>query len=210
MLNFPLLCSRKLFGMDAAQHEALFKQLFAAQYEPLCRHALTFLKDEHAAEDVVQATFIRFWETKKELLASPDARFYLVTAVRNNCISALRKTKTSPVRCTDAEPEPEPEIQFTALQQREAATEQNRRIAAALDRLPPKCREVFLLIKLHGHSYKAAAEALGISVKTVEAQMGKAVKLLREGAVAALLLLFIFAKIFSPAGVGVLSANRVL
>lgn len=185
--------------MDAAQHDTAFKALFAAQYEPLCRHALTFLKDEHAAEDVVQATFIRFWETKKDLLASPDARFYLVTAVRNNCISELRKAKTSPVRYTDAEPEPEPEIHFTALQQREAATEQSRRIAAALDCLPPKCREVFLLIKLHGASYKQAAETLGISIKTVEAQMGKAVKLLREGAMAALLLLFIFAKIFSPA-----------
>lgn len=176
--------------MDTARQEAHFKKLFATQYEPLCRHALTFLKDEHAAEDVVQATFIRFWETKKDLVASPDARFYLVTAVRNNCISELRKAKTSPVRYTDAEPEPEPEVHFTALQQHEAATEQSRRIAAALDRLPPKCREVFLLIKLHGHSYKAAAETLGISVKTVEAQMGKAVKILREGAAMALATLF--------------------
>lgn len=176
--------------MDAAQQDALFKQLFTAQYESLCRYAMTFLMDEHAAEDVVQATFIRFWETKKDLLASPDARFYLVTAVRNNCISELRKAKTSPVRYTDTEPEPEPEIHFTALQQREAATEQNRRIAAALDKLPPKCREVFLLIKLHGSSYKQAAETLGISVKTVEAQMGKAVKILRDGAVALIAALF--------------------
>ena len=189
--------------MDAAQQEAAFKQLFAAQYEPLCRHALTYLKDEHAAEDVVQATFIRFWETKKDLISSPDARYYLVTAVRNNCISELRKTKASPVRYTESEPEPEPELHFTALQQREAATEQSQRIAAALDKLPPKCREVFLLIKLHGASYKHAAETLGISVKTVEAQMGKAVKILREGTVVALLMLFILTKIFSPVGVGV-------
>lgn len=205
---FPLLCTSKFLSMDAAQHEALFKQLFAAQYEPLCRHALAFLKDEHAAEDVVQSTFIRFWETKKDLLASPDARFYLVTAVRNNCISALRKAKASPIRYTDTEPEPE--VHFTALQHRQDATEQSQRIAAALDKLPPKCREVFLLIKLHGYSYKQAAETLGISIKTVEAQMGKAVKILREGSVAALLLLFIFAKIFSAAGVGVLPTTRVL
>jgi RNA polymerase sigma-70 factor (ECF subfamily) len=196
--------------MDLAQQEAAFKQLFAAQYEALCRHALTFLKDEHAAEDVVQNTFIRFWETKKELVASPDARFYLITAVRNNCISELRKSKTSPIKYTDAEPEPEPEVHFTALQQREEATEQSRRISVALDKLPPKCREVFLLIKLHGASYKAAAESLGISVKTVEAQMGKAVKILREGVSIAVLILSILPKIFFTGAVGVFITACVL
>ena len=67
-------------------------------------------------------------------------------------------------------------------QLREDATEQSKRIANALDQLPPKCREVFLLVKLHGMSYKQAAEALDISVKTVENQMGKAIKTFRTQA----------------------------
>ena len=62
----------------------------------------------------------------------------------------------------------------------------------ALDRLPPKCREVFLMIKLHGLTYKQAAEQLEISVKTVENQMGKAIKILRDMVMVELAMLFIW------------------
>jgi RNA polymerase sigma-70 factor (ECF subfamily) len=160
--------------------EAAFKHLFAQEYSKLCRYALTFLSDSHQAEDVVQETFIRIWERQRDIIASPNARFYLISAVRNNCITALRKLKTQNIVFTDAAPEPEPEIHFTALQRKEAEQERSHRIAAALDLLPPKCREVFLLIKMQGMTYQQAADTLGISVKTVENQMGKALKVLRE------------------------------
>jgi len=129
---------------------------------------------------VVQDTFIKIWEQKKDLIESPNIKFYLVTAVRNNCISFIRKQKTQQVKYTDETPEPEPEPHFTASQHEQQAKEQQQKIADALNQLPPKCREVFLLIKLHGMSYKQAAEALDISVKTIENQMGKAIKVLRE------------------------------
>lgn len=160
--------------------EIAFRNLFAQEYSKLCRYALTFLQDSHQAEDVVQETFIKIWERKRDMIASPEIRFYLVTAVRNNCISALRKLRSQNIQFTENTPEPEPEPHITALQLHEAASEQSRIIAAALDRLPPKCREVFLLVKMQGLSYKQAAETLGLSVKTIENQMGKAIKVLRE------------------------------
>lgn len=160
--------------------ENAFKDLFAQEYSKLCRYALTFLQDSHQAEDVVQETFIRIWERKRDMVSSPEIRFYLVTAVRNNCISALRKLRSQHIQFTEVTPEPEPEPHITALQLHEQADEQSRRIAAALDKLPPKCREVFLLIKMQGFSYKQAAETLGISVKTIENQMGKAIRVLRD------------------------------
>ena len=160
--------------------EAIFQALFTKEYSKLCRYALTFLHDTHQAEDVVQETFIKIWERKPELISSPEINFYLVTAVRNNCISALRKLKSAGVQYTEESPEPEPEPFITATQQRETASEQSLKIAAALDLLPPKCREVFLLVKMQGLTYKQAAETLSISVKTVENQMGKAIRVLRE------------------------------
>lgn len=169
--------------------EVAFKDLFAQEYSKLCRYALTYLQDSHQAEEVVQETFIKIWERKQDMIASPDMRFYLITAVRNNCISYLRKLKTQHISFPESAPEPEPEIHFTALQQKEAQNEQSRRIAEALDRLPPKCREVFLMVKMQGMSYKQTAEALDISVKTVENQMGKAIKVLRERTPLQLLLL---------------------
>lgn len=184
--------------------ELAFKNLFTQEYSKLCRYALTYLQDSHQAEDVVQETFIKIWERKQDMIDSPDMRFYLVTAVRNNCISALRKLKTQNIHFTEHTPEPEPELHFTALQQREAAAEQSLKIARSLDLLPPKCREVFLLIKMQGLSYKQTAEALDISVKTVENQMGKALKVLRENTLLQLMLwstLLLFEYLRNPVGV---------
>ncbi len=175
--------------------EVAFKHLFAQEYSKLCRYALTFLSDSHQAEDVVQETFIRIWERQRDIIASPNARFYLISAVRNNCITALRKLKKQNIVFTDTTPEPEPEIHFTALQQKEAERERTGKIAAALDLLPPKCREVFLLIKMQGLTYQQAADTLSISVKTVENQMGKALKVLRENV---LLLFMLLSAIIVP------------
>ena len=174
--------------------EQLFQQLFEKEYEGLCRCALTYLHDEQTAEDVVQDTFVKIWETKQEFIGDPQMRYYLFTAVRNNCISVLRKAKTAAVVYTNAMPEPDPEPSFSPVQLEQLANDQQRQIAEALNLLPPKCREVFMLIKWHGMSYKDAAATLGLSVKTVENQMGKALKIFknRPEALASLLLLGIF------------------
>ncbi|RYD51760.1 MAG: RNA polymerase sigma-70 factor [Sphingobacteriales bacterium] len=157
-----------------------FQQLFAREYEGLCRYAFTYLHDEHTCEDVVQDTFVKIWETKRELIDNPNIRFYLFTAVRNNCISYLRKAKTSAVILTEETPEPFPEPTIPATQLLAMEDEKTRQIAEALNQLPPKCREVFMLVKWQGLSYKDAAATLGISVKTVENQMGKAIKIFKN------------------------------
>lgn len=163
-----------------AQLEVVFKDLFNREYNKLCRYALTYMQDENLAEDIVQDTFIKIWEQKKDLIASEQIRFYLITAVRNNCISHIRKQKTQQTQFTDTTPEPDPEPFITTRQRNEIADEQAKAIKKALDELPPKCKEVFLLVKMQGMSYKQAAETMEISVKTVENQMGKAIKILRD------------------------------
>ncbi len=172
--------------------EKVFQQLFEKEYEGLCRYAYTYLHDEHAAEDVVQETFVKIWEGKRHLLEDGSIRFYLFTAVRNNSISYLRKAKTAATTYTDTTPEPDPEPSLSASQLQNIEEGNARQIAAALNKLPPKCREVFLLVKWQGLSYKDTAATLGLSVKTVENQMGKAIKIfknVRLDAVVTLLLL---------------------
>jgi RNA polymerase sigma-70 factor (family 1) len=196
-------------GQPAAL-EAAFKDLFNREYNNLCRYALTYMQDESLAEDIVQDTFIKIWEQKKDLIASAEIKFYLITAVRNNCISALRKQKTQQVHFTDTTPEPDPEPFITTTQHYEMANEQARKIKEALNQLPPKCKEVFLLIKMQGMSYKQAAESLGISVKTVENQMGKAIKIVRELALSQpVLLLLVLAVKNCLEGIGVLQLMNV-
>lgn len=180
--------------------ERTFKDLFDREYDNLCRYAMSFLEDSHLAEDVVQDTLVKFWEQRKDLIESKEAKYYLITATRNNCITALRKQASSGVRFTDTTPETDPEPFITGRQMREDADEQSKKIAEALNQLPPKCKEVFLMVKMHGMSYKQTAESLDISVKTVENQMGKAIKTLRDfvqsGAMAGLILILLLKNIF--------------
>lgn len=194
-----------------ASPETIFKELFSAEYSKLCRYALTYMQDEHAAEDVVQDTFIRIWETRRELITSPDIRYYLVTAVRNNCISALRKQKSNKLRFPENAPEGEAEPFLTSMQHHQEAEERSSRLSKALDTLPPKCREVFLMTKMQGLSYRQVAEGLGISIKTVENQMGKALKMLRENTVLSAILLISSAAFVNQAyAIGVWLTKNVL
>ncbi len=180
--------------------EQAFKELFSREYGNLCQYAYSYLKEEHMAEDVVQETFVRIWETKRDLIGKPEIRFYLATAVRNNAISVLRKQTASQTRYVDETPEPAPELFHTRREQLEQEASRNERIAAALNTLPPKCREVFLLVKMQGLSYRQVADTLGISVKTVENQMGKALRLVRD--CQKLVTVLIATLLFFPAALG--------
>jgi RNA polymerase sigma-70 factor (ECF subfamily) len=170
--------------------EQAFKELYYKEYEQLCRYALSYVRDEHTAKDIVQETFVRIWEQQKVPIGSPEISYYLITSVRNNSISWLRNSKKLPVAYTETAPEPEPEPFFYMSLEREKEDADLKRIRDALNLLPPKCKEVFLLIRLHGLSYKKAAETLGVSVKTVDNHMLKAAQVLKDIAAMIICLLF--------------------
>ncbi|HEY6902408.1 MAG TPA: RNA polymerase sigma-70 factor [Puia sp.] len=155
-----------------------FQTVFRTYYNQLCNYALTFTKDEDVCEDIVQDLFIKVWEQRRGLLRETSIRYYLFTAVRNNCISWLRKEKQQgTVRLTSQEsPAVTPDYSKET-----AGGEKDERhlIEQAIARLPPKCKEVFLLSRFGKLSYREIASSLGISEKTVENQLGKALKMLR-------------------------------
>ncbi len=165
-----------MHNVDTAPYQS-FQKVFEQHYNALCNYAYSFLKDESSSEDVVQEVFIRIWEKKQELIQAEAIRFYLFTSVRNNCLTALQKEKKAAmvelkeynIADTDAAApmEGQPEKDYTA------------QLAAAMNQLPQKCREVFELSRISKLSYKEIADTLEISVKTVENQIGKALKILR-------------------------------
>ena len=144
---------------------------FRTYYRPLCLYALHYLKDVEATEDVVQDCFVRLLEADDKPC---NQRAWLFTAVRNRCIDLLRRR--NPL-LTDLQPE-----DLDGLISDEEAQERAQREAelwTAVDALPPRCREVLLLAKRDGLKYSEIAERMGISPKTVEHQMSKALRLLR-------------------------------
>ncbi len=178
--------------MDISDQNKDFEHLFRLHYQRLCSYAYSIIKNEGSSEDIVQEVFIRIWEKQKMEIGTDKLRFYLFAAVRNNCLTWLQKNKKSIIQeLNDEDGSDEIKIQ---IEQDVTETDPKMLIAKAMEQLPPKCREVFVLSRISGQKYQQIADTLGISVKTVENQMGKAIKVLkafaRENKIYPLLYLF--------------------
>jgi RNA polymerase sigma-70 factor (ECF subfamily) len=156
-----------------------FHEVFHKYYASLCSYAHSLIDDLDTAEDIVQDCFVKIWDKKKELVGSDNIRFYLFTAVRNNSLTHLSNQKKKGFA---ALPEDYRLADLHQVETEEKEEEKDYRalIQDALQLLPPKCREVFILCRISSLSYQEVAKTLGISVKTVENQMGKAIRIVRK------------------------------
>ena len=154
-----------------------FREAFHTYYQPLCQYAFTIVKDMNSCEDIVQETFLRIWEKKQNLIGTRDLPFYLYTAIRNNCLTYLEKQQKTVLR--DIEVQEITEAPADRSKSEQPESNYDTLLKNALDNLPPKCREVFELSRMSGLTYQQIGQTLGISVKTVENQMSKALKILR-------------------------------
>ena len=155
----------------------LFDILFKRYYRQLCLYAAHYLKGDIAAsEDIVQDCFVKLWQQDHaDKCSITDKRAFLYTLVRNACIDTLRRQHPE---MTNIDPSDLEEI----ISDEEAIdrSEQEAKVWETIDALPDRCREVFLMAKRDGMTYNEIAEALNISVKTVEHQISKAMKKLRN------------------------------
>ena len=156
--------------------ESAFDALFRRYYEPLCHYASSLTDgDLDEAEDLVQQSFVKLWEQRATLQVQWSVKAYLYKMVHNRCLNRLRDAQTR-----------EKYKVYNAAQLEQgyendpgAASELNERILQALDTLPPECRRIFELSRFEELKYREIADQLGISIKTVETQMGKALRLMR-------------------------------
>ena len=155
-----------------------FKSVFEQYYTALGNFAYSYIKDRKASEDIVQEIFMRIWEKRPDLIGSSTIRFYLFTAVRNNCLTYLQHAKRIvPLQSVSLD---QIELVLPSGITEVQPVDQMGMIQRALSLLPPKCKEVFLLSRIGHLSYKEIAKTMGISVKTVENQIGKAIRVLRN------------------------------
>ncbi|MEL7161048.1 MAG: RNA polymerase sigma-70 factor [Bacteroidota bacterium] len=156
---------------------AALDELFRRHYVDLCRVANRFVRNETEAEDIIQELFASLWEKRDGLPRDLTAvGSYLRRSARNRSLNFLRDRKRIPV--TDGElPD---NVPAAGAADGLEASELRQRIHRAIDRLPERCRLVFTMSKLEDMSHRDIAESLDISTKTVENQMTRAYRFLRQ------------------------------
>ena len=156
--------------------EAAFDAVFRKYYAPLCHYAVGLTNgDPDEAEDMVQQSFVKLWEKRTSLDITWSVKSYLYKMVHNAALNKIRHQKTKnkyhqlivqPLENAHEMPE-------------DTLPELREKLQRALQDLPPQCRNIFELSRFEELKYREIAEQLQISIKTVETQMGKALRLMR-------------------------------
>jgi len=159
-------------------NEQVFETIFRTYYERLCNYANTILNDMDEAEEMVQGAFLTVWEKHDTLEIHTSVKSYLYRAVHNSCLNRVKHYK---VRKTYGDSvKNQTELLHDDASQDLIGSELDAIVANAIDSLPDQCKLVFKLSRFENLTYAEIAEQLGISVKTVENHMVKALKVLRE------------------------------
>jgi RNA polymerase sigma-70 factor, ECF subfamily len=160
-----------------AGDESAFDVVFRSYYGGLVGLAESLLRSREQAEDIAQDVLLELWRRRESLVLTDSLRSYLLRAVRNRAFNELRRVKIAkrkePLVRDDEET---PALGVLRLEDEEL----DAAIAGAVDALPGPLRETFVMSRRDGLKYQEIASRLGVSVKTVEARMGKALKELRH------------------------------
>lgn len=159
----------------AEDDEAALKELHDFFCNKLFQAALVMVNSRQMAEEIVQDVFIKLWEKRLQLKEIKDLKSYLYVIARNISLDYLRKMQRKISYSLDEIDLP-PLMIEASPEDLMISTEVIKKINIAINNLPPKCKVIFRLVKLNGLKHREVAELLQINIKTVEAQMGIALK----------------------------------
>jgi RNA polymerase sigma-70 factor (ECF subfamily) len=165
---------RRIRQGDTGQFESLFR----SSYVSLVRYAKTLIRDHDTAEEIVQDLFFTIWRDKEKLHIESSLNGYLYRAVHNRCLHYIghirvveKYAREMAVSDQVNNESPTDILHYKELQSK---------IAGILERLPEKCGRIFCMSRFEGLKYSEIAEKLSVSIKTVEANMGRALKEFRK------------------------------
>jgi RNA polymerase sigma-70 factor, ECF subfamily len=166
-----------LFRKIKNDDKKAFEILFRRYYNQLCLYGMHLINNKVAAEEIVQNFFVGLWEKRNQLTIETSVKNYLFRSIKNHCLNYIQHHKIKKQYrqeiFTEAHSKIPDETHFI-----EPGLSQ--KIEESIQSLPEKRRNIFRLSREEGLKYREIAEKLNISIKTVETQMGLAIKTLRE------------------------------
>ena len=164
----------------SAGDTAALERLFQAMYAPLCAFAQTIVRSASEAEDVVGETFLKLWTLRDRIRVRGSVRNYLYTAVRNTSVNHLdrarreaRYVETHPLDLEDTRAQVPSDVE-----DRLYTEELTARVKQAIELLPRRAQQTYVLYYQHEMSYAEIARVMGVSIKTVENQLARALRIL--------------------------------
>ena len=158
-------------------NERVYETVFRKYYQTLCNYACGILKDIDDAEEVVQSIFLKLWEQREVIEINVSLKSYLYRAVHNTCMNRLKHLKIQ-----DSYRQyvgKYLEDTFDSATDMMSKNELQNRISQALEKLPEQCRIIFKMSRFEELKYQEIADKLGLSIKTIENQIGKALRIMR-------------------------------
>ena len=153
-----------------------YKKVFEEYYNPLCNFATKFVAGNDVAEDIVQEVFVQMWQKREKITLTSNIKSYLFQSTRNKAIEIIRRNKLQSDYINEEKHKQKSSYEIDIEADNYMLKEQ---LYKSIRQLPPKCQQIFVLSKMNGLTYGEIAEELNLSVKTVENQIGRGLKLLR-------------------------------
>lgn len=170
---------RKLLRqMKEQDSQTAFRDFYNMTYDRLFRIAYYYVKHEEWSQEIVLDVFMKLWMQRNTLLDVRNVEDYCFILVKNASLNYLEKESRHTTVSSDSLPEPKE--QNDSPEESLISEELFALYVKALDRLPERCRDIFIRIREEKQSYAQVAQELGISSKTVDAQLQKAVTRLKE------------------------------
>jgi RNA polymerase sigma-70 factor (ECF subfamily) len=155
----------------------VLEDLFHKWQQGLIFFANQFLRNEEEAREIVNDSFVAIWERRDTLNLDESIKGYLYKTVKNKCLNYIKKSK---LEFTDTQDQDiKSDSEFTVLDELEAQ-ETESKLNRVIESLPPKCKQIFLMSRKENMSYKEIASILDVTPKTVENQIGIALKHLKK------------------------------
>ncbi|WP_455496755.1 RNA polymerase sigma-70 factor [Coprobacter sp.] len=167
-----------LIEISENNNQKAFKLLFESYYPSLCIFGRRYIESEDAVEDVVQDVFTSLWENRSKINIETSAKNYLITMTRNFCLNYLQRNRTEQnyiqgkINLFDTGTNDSEEVVLFS--------ELKSLMIETLKSLPIEYQRVFIMSRFENKNYREIAEALGISVKSVERYKMRTEKKLRE------------------------------